>query len=98
EACPVQAEELRVRVQVVGDIDRKGVLDRAVQEEEEPREDDQAEQVVTAEETEAGLGGLRLARCRACRSTGVRAPRLAAEECERGGVERQQPGGRDPGE
>src|SRR5262249_15780722 len=62
EARPVGAEESRVRVEVVGDVDRKGILDRAVEKEEEPGEDDQPEQVVTAEETEAGLRALRLAR------------------------------------
>jgi hypothetical protein len=33
----------------VGDVDRKGVLDRAVEEEEQPGEDDQADQAAATE-------------------------------------------------
>ena len=69
-------------VQVVRDVDREGVFDRPVEEEEQPGECDQTEQVVTAEEPEAGFGRSRLDRLFVRRSGGVRAPRLGAEERE----------------
>jgi hypothetical protein len=78
-----------MRVQIVRDVDGKGVLDRPIEKEEQPGEDDQAEQVVTAQEAEAGFCCLRVDRLRGRRGCGVRAPGLGAEEGERGGVKRE---------
>ena len=78
-------------VQVVRDVDRQRILDRPVEEEEQPREGDQPEQVAPAEEAEARFGCVRVDRLLGRRSCGVRSPCLHAEERERCGVEGEQP-------
>lgn len=85
-------------MQIVSDVYRKGGLDGPVEEEEQPGEGDQAEEVISAQEAEAGLGGAGIDRLLHRCSIRVRSPGLGAEEGERGGIETQQPRRRDSGE
>jgi hypothetical protein len=82
EARPVGAEQSGTRVQVVGDVDRQRILDRPIEEEEQPGQDDQTEQVGPARESESRVGSPGVERLLGRRNRRVRAPGLNAEEGE----------------